>query len=330
MSPHMSPHLSPDIARLTPQTAQAIVDRFQPEYRVTETVARTGGEVSAVYEVRGAGAARPLVVKVFAPQWRPKMIKEVYVYRLLARHGIRHIPAVLHAAPAGVPGLPFAYTVMTRLDGEPLSQIGERLTTTDVARVYRQMGQILASVHQITRAEWGYVTTRVVDARPTNTAYMTDQFARKLGVFVDLGGDPELARAIDGYVARHAAEFAACTQPVLCHGDFHDGNVLVTDDARVSGFVDVEGAVAADPLLDLARTDYYALRDALRRDAFMSGYGQLPADADQRIATYRLHHALELCNWARSTGKPADTSRAMTDLIAITTGRPLQAGASPR
>jgi aminoglycoside phosphotransferase (APT) family kinase protein len=159
---------------------------------------------------------------------------------------------------------------------------------------------------------------------------MTDQFGRKLGVFVDLGGDPELARAIDGYVTVHSGLLAACTQPVLCHGDFHDGNVLVTADARVSGFVDVEGAVAADPLLDLARTDYYALRDAIRRDAFISGYGPLPADAGERIALYRLHHALELWNWATSIGKPADIARATTDLIAITTGRPLQVGALPR
>jgi hygromycin-B 7''-O-kinase len=322
--------MTPRHGRLTRRTAQAILDRFQPEYRVTDVVTRTGGEVSAVYEIRGAGIARPLVVKVFAPQWRPKMIKEVYVYRLLARHGIRSIPRVLHASPSGVPGLPFAYTVMTRLDGEPLSQAGDRLTAADIVAVYRQMGQMLAAVHGITQAEWGYVTTRVVDVKPTNAAYMTDQFTRKLSVFVGLGGDADLARAVVDYVAGHSGLFAACTLPVLCHGDFHDGNVLVTEDARVSGFVDVEGAVAADPLLDVARTEYYALRDATRREAFVTGYGPLPADADERMALYRLHHALELWNWATSTGKPADIARATTDLIAITTGRPLPAGAAPR
>jgi Ser/Thr protein kinase RdoA (MazF antagonist) len=135
---------------MNPATAQAIVDRFQPEYRVTDVVTRSGGEVSAVYEVRGSDGARPIVVKVFAPQWRPKMIKEVYVYRLLARHGIRDIPRVLHASPAGVPGLPFAYTVMTLLDGEPLAQVGGDLSAADVVAVYRRMGQILSAVHVIT------------------------------------------------------------------------------------------------------------------------------------------------------------------------------------
>jgi hygromycin-B 7''-O-kinase len=308
------------VIALSGETAQAIVGPIEPGYVVTEVVARTGGEVSTVYEIRGADAARPLIVKVYAPRWRPKLVKEVYVYRLLARHGIRHIPRVLHAAPFGIPALPFAYTVMTRLDGRPLAEVSGNPELMDV---YRDMGRLLAAVHRITQERWGYVTTRVVDEKPTNTAYMIDQFARRLAGFRDLGGDPALARAIEGHVARRADLFAACARPVLCHNDFHDGNVLVSrsgDSWRVTGFVDVEGAVSADPLFDLARTDYYALRDdPAKRDAFLGGYGPLPRDSADRIAVYRLHHALELWNWAASTGKPADRSRAKADLESVLT-----------
>jgi aminoglycoside phosphotransferase (APT) family kinase protein len=208
--------------------------------------------------------------------------------------------------------------VLTRLDGEPLLAVRDQLAGGDLATVYRQMGQLLAAVHRITRNHWGYVTTRVVDIRPTNTEYMTDQFARKLARFGELGGDPALARAIDRHVTRHADLFAACAAPALCHNDFHEGNVLVSRSGgewRVTGYVDVENVVSADPLLDLARTDYYALRDdEARRRAFIGGYGTLPPDWADRFAIYHLHHALELWNWAVSTGKPSDRSRAEADL----------------
>src|SRR6185503_12243838 len=84
---------------------------------------------------------------------------------------------------------------------------------------------------------------------------------------------------------------------------------------RVTGFVDVEGAVAADPLFDLARTDLHALReDPAAREAFLEGYSLLPPDWADRVALYRLHHALELWNWAAAMADPARGSRAMTEL----------------
>jgi hygromycin-B 7''-O-kinase len=300
---------------LEPEAARAVVAPVQPDHPVTQVVRRTGGEVSTVYEIRGANGVPPLIVKIYAPQWRSKLIKEIYVYRLMARHGIRHIPRVLHASPFGTPALPWAHTVMTALPGRPLVEVCDDLTGPDLARVHRRMGELLAAVHRITQPHWGYLTTRVVDARPTNTAYMTDKFARRLRDFADLGGDSALARAVTRHVARHTHVFAGCATPVLCHNDFHGGNVLVHR-GQITGYVDVEGAIAADPLLDVALTDYHVLRyHPVRRAAFLDGYGPVGLDWE-RIAIYRLHHALELWNWAARTGKPADRARATSDIEA--------------
>jgi aminoglycoside phosphotransferase (APT) family kinase protein len=232
---------------------------------------------------------------------------------------VRSIPRILHAAPFGIPELPLAHIVMTRLPGRPLATA--RLSPADAAGVYRRMGELLAAVHRIDQPLWGYLTTRVVDTRDDNTAYMTDQFDRRLRDFAALGGDAALARAIERYVAQHGDRFAACTGPVLCHNDFHQGNVLVSPDGRVTGFVDVEGAIAADPLFDLARTDFYALRgDPVARAALLDGYGPLPPDWADRVVIYQLHHALELWNWAARIGKPADQARALADMRTLLGG----------
>jgi len=313
---------------LSRSAAQDIVGGVAPEFRVADVVARGGGEVNAVYEVRDAGGARPLIVKVYPERWparsdlwRSKLAKEVYVYRLLARHGVRQIPRVLRHETAGVPALPSAFAVLTLLDGGPLSAVVDRLTEGQADRVYHRMGELLAAVHQISADRWGYVATGIVDAKPSNPAYMLDQFATKLVRFGDLGGDPALAEAIDRHVTRHADVFAACRRPALCHNDFHDGNVLVAEAEggwQVTGYVDVENTVVADPLLDLARTDYHALRDSpAKRDAFLRGYGPLPPDAAARMALYRLHHALEFWNWSASTGKRALLADIETDLARI-------------
>jgi aminoglycoside phosphotransferase (APT) family kinase protein len=316
---------------LPPAAAQAVLADVLPGFRVIEVVTRAGGEVNAVYEVRGAGDVRPVVIKVYRQRgrtrpWLSKLAKEVYVYRLLARRGVEAIPRILRDESAGVPDLPAPFAVMTLLGGQPLATVGDRLTDRDTDRVYEHLGRLLAEVHSVPAATWGYVTTGIIDAQPSNTAYMLGQFGTKLRRFGDLGGDPLLAEAIARHVARHAELLAACPRPALCHNDFHDGNVLVARagaEWRVTGYVDVENAIVADPLLDLAKTDYYALRhDPAKRRAFLRGYGPLPADWAERVALYQVHHALEFWNWSAATGKRELLADIRADIERLIDGHP--------
>src|SRR5262245_43386032 len=135
-------------------------------------------------------------------------------------------------------------TVMTRVPGEPLAT-----APADAMReLYRQLGVLQASMHRITQPAFGYLTTGVLDPVATNTAYMTRQFTAKLAEFAERGGDPETHRLASARVAERSGLFGSCAVPVLCHNDLHEGNVLVVPDGdgwRVTGFVDVENAIAA-------------------------------------------------------------------------------------
>ena len=74
------------------------------------------------------------------------------------------------------------------------------------------------------------LTTTILDPKPANTVYMTEQFGKKLREFSALGGDAALRAAIERYVGERAGLFAACGHAVLCHNDFHGGNILVDRD----------------------------------------------------------------------------------------------------
>lgn len=289
-------------ADLSPSAAEEIVRRVAPKAAVVGVVARTGGQLSTIYEVRCADPDDSVIVKVYAEQWRWKQAKEAHVYDLLARHGVGPVPVVLHAESAGGV-LDQAFTVLSRLPGRPLSEAEPDEAGT--RRIYTRLGAILAAVHGIGQDSYGYLTTRVLEPQPTNTAYMTGQFAKKLHEFTELGGDPALHRAVTSHVAERVELFGRCPAPVLCHNDFHEGNVLVADGA-VTGFIDVENAIAADPLMDLAKTDYYAVQGAdAKLSALVDGYGPLPGDWRDRLAVYRLYHALELWDWFAAIGHTA-------------------------
>ena len=84
------------------------------------------------------------------------------------------------------------------------------------------------------------------------------------------------------------------------------------DTLRVTGFVDVENAIAADPLLDLAKTIQYSIRDNREKMLGLTdGYGPVQMN---RIELYRLYHSLELWDWFCSTGEVAHLDSIARDL----------------
>lgn len=277
---------------------------------------RGGGALSNVHEVRRADGPS-LVVKHYTDQWRWKQEKEVYVFGLLNESapfaGRVRVPEVVHVDTER------AVTVMTLLPGRPLSEVP--LEGAAQRAVLAEVGSLTRGLHRIPQPAFGYLTTQVIDPLPTNRAYMTRQFDKKLAEFADLAGDRDLRASISGYVSDHTELLERCDRPVLCHNDLHAGNVLVEPDGdrwRVTGLVDVENAIAADPLMDLAKTIQYQFEypaDAF--EALIDGYGPLGEDGPERIRLYRIYHALELWDWFASIGTTAPLDGIATGLRSL-------------
>jgi hygromycin-B 7''-O-kinase len=274
------------------------------EFPGSEIVARSGGQQNTVYEVRRT--ADSLIAKVYTPESAWKQAKEVHVYGLLEGLGDA-VPRVVQVGDN--------FTVLTKLDGVPLSETDP----PDWRATYEQLGQLLAAIHRIEQPAYGYLTDEILDPLPDNTQYMRRQFTNKLKEFEDLHGDPALLADIRQYVETHAGLLDANKTPVLCHNDFHEGNVLVDPSTwRVTGFIDVENALAADPLMDLAKTESYSIRgDQEKLAGLVDGYGDLPPDWRDRTTLYRLYHSLELWDWFASIGITEHLDSIARDMAGI-------------
>lgn len=276
---------------------------------VTEIVPRTGGSLNTVYEVRLAGAD-PLIVKRYSDESPWKQSKEVHVYGLMA--GVGAVPRVVRV------DYERAMTVLTMLPGKPMWE-RESEPGTDRA-AYRRMGEFLAAVHRIRLPAYGYLTTEILDPLADNASNMRRNFARHLKNFLAEGGPADLHDAVARRVAAGERYFAACSGAVLCHNDLHEGNVLVDDAGTVTGFIDVENAVAGDPMFDLAKTLQFELTEsATKRAALLDGYGPLPPHAAERIELYRIYHAIELWTWYSSVGHTKDLSALLASLRSLST-----------
>jgi aminoglycoside phosphotransferase (APT) family kinase protein len=302
---------------LTMATAQAIMRRHCPWCVVEGLDLCHGGNISAVYELRCAKPDPPVILKVYPDAFHWKMEKELYVYRLLGRIEGLPSPSIV-SSDNSKELLPQSYVLMTTLEGRPLSHAGSSLSARELRDIYFQMGTLLAKIHGIALDAFGYITTRVMTPHPTNDAYMRSQFEKKLAEFDAHGGDAALRRTVEEYVETHRDLLTQAPTPVLCHDDYHEGNVLVAEEGgkwRVTGIVDVENAVSADPLLDIAKTDYYAIQEnEAKREGFLAGYGRLPMNWRERVQLYKLYHALELWDWFAAVGNQAAVVRITDDI----------------
>lgn len=254
-----------------------------PGFDLVSVAPLDGGEVHTNYELRTADG-RHLVLKLYRGELSWKLDKEAYLLDLVGRRLSIPVPEIVHRTRAAL--------VMTKLPGGPA-----RFSDADSVSVSRQVGAILRELHTITFESFGYIETRVTNPASSNLAYMRRRIERKVR-----SGPPELRDPLERHFAEHEQALAGCETAVLCHNDAHDANVLV-DDGRITGLVDWENAVAADPILDLAKA--HAFSDGSSEEtleALIEGYGPLRREWREAFDLYVIDHLLELWVWFAHLG----------------------------
>jgi len=298
--------LKPDL-QLSLATVQAIVDQAGSAQTVATMSRLHGGEMAAVYEIAFVDALRPsLVMKVYPEDLHWKMQKEITVLGLIGNRLSVPVPRIL-LADDSKRLLDLNFAVMTRLEGTKLGLGGleETLSAAERLSAYVQIGRLLREFHRIEMDAFGYIGAKGIGTpHATNRLYSTYQFRRKLDEFAERGGDARLAAKVAAHVAAREALLDDCTRPVLCHNDLHAGNLLarVLDGAVcLTGVVDFEGALAGDPLMDVAKAALYLKPED--RCALLDGYGDLDREhGPQTLDLYHLLFVLELWCWMAQLG----------------------------
>ena len=300
--------------------ARRILARLEPPIEpVAIQRVEHGGASGAIYFVTTTSDG-DLVVKVYPrePWWR--MAKEFYVAGLMAGGGGIRSPRFL-LADDSYQLLPFRYAVMTRLAGESLALCERQMDEGQIVDIWSQAGAQLRRIHDIPMEAFGYIADGRLTLRSgANRDYMDGAWRRKLAQFRELGGEEALAGAMeDKWSARHGL-LDQCVEPKLCHYDFHPGNLLAARDGevwRLSGVLDFEDSLAADPLLDIGKCVHFArIGDNARWRGLLAGYGPIDRpDWQAGVELYRLYQAVEYWDWIVFLNRPeAERARVLAGI----------------
>lgn len=253
------------------------------------------GWFNASYCVRLANG-REVVLKIAPPKGAEVMLyeKDLMTTEVAAMRLVRQNPAI------PVPEIYFFdkdhdlcdadYFFMEKVAGDNLEHVKAHLSPATKAAIDYQIGEIIREVNGFTGLYFGYDGNSDLRAQTWKEAFLKiveavlEDGARKNALY---GYGYDEIRAV---FLQHASSLAEVTTPCLVHWDAWDLNFFVKD-GRISGIIDFERALWADPLME-AQFRYLAFGAGVTNS--MRGYGKtaFTLAEEQRCWLYTLHLAL--------------------------------------
>ncbi len=213
--------------------------------------------------------------------------QEAWALERCRRAGVP-VAEVFWAGPADLNGRTAEVMVQSRLPGRPLADILATLSREQLGRVLRRAGEILRAIHGIEAGgfyrrhddgSWDFPDWESVAA-----SAIRDRGAEKPLILQAGFGEADFALMMDAL--RRARDEFPGRRPVLCHGDFLPGHILVDEDLAITGIIDFGDFQGGLPLHDFAYLSYK--EPALDLEPLKAGY------ADERLFDERFDIGLNL------------------------------------
>ncbi len=159
------------------------------------------------------------------------------------------------------------YFFMEKLSGGSFFSQQDKLSEEEKQKIRFETGKLNKQINSIIGEKFGYIGLPKMQGENWYEVFsnMINQIltdAERLQI--DLKISPEKVKS---QLANSRAYFTEITTPCLVHWDLWDGNVFV-EDGKVTGLIDWERSLWADPLMEVGFRTYENNR------GFMAGYGK--------------------------------------------------------
>jgi fructosamine-3-kinase len=227
------------------------------------------------------------------------LLQLFYEYRMMRREPAIHIRLLEETSVPVPPILAYDFSrrlidrdflIMPRLPGRPLNTLN--LNTSGSDRAFREWGQHVAQIHQITDPDnrFGYLGEhKCMEPQTSWRKAFKVMYQKELDDICSFGGYLR-TQADDalGLLEEHLDVFESCQISTLCHGDLWITNLLVQPDGKVTGVIDFDRACWGDIEWDMAIAEYCGIT----RPPFWEGYGRVVHTHSGSAAIRRLFYLL--------------------------------------
>lgn len=187
----------------------------------------------------------------------------------------------------------YVYMVLSWVEGEDLEIVLPNLEKSEQYRLGREAGTILRQVHAL------QVIDRMI---PNSTGH--EKKMRQIKAYESSDHRFENDGPALNMVEKNIDKIWT-RKPVLCHGDFHPGNLIYMKDGHL-GVIDFNRLTVTDPY-----ESFYKLQSFARNISVLYAIGQIhayfddsiPDDFFEAMAVYVAHASLYSIRWAEAFGE---------------------------
>jgi len=221
------------------------------------------------------GADRPLVLRIAPPDdagfvfyERGMMAQEPTIHALVRERTDVPVPEII-AYDRSRQVIDRDYLLMERLRGVPLAQFA--CTQAQMDSVLEQVGRYLRQIHEITAEQYGYLGEHhCMEAQRDWESAFRVMWGKLIDDVAAAGYyDDDQVTWAKGLLEKHISHFRRHVTSRLLHMDIWSQNILVDEDAHVTGLVDFDRALWGDKEIEFAVLDYCGVSEP----AFWRGYG---------------------------------------------------------
>ena len=181
------------------------------------------------------------------------------------------------------------FLIMERLPGHPMCEA----TACDEEAIFQEVGALLADVHRLTAAQYGYLGPhRPMTPQPNWNDAFAIMWRKLLDDIVCVGQYSDEDRTfLLKLLDHHLPVFSRQVPASLLHMDIWQQNILISEHGVLTGLIDWDRALWGDPEIEFAVLDYCGISTP----AFWEGYGQArDASPEARIRnTFYLLYELQ-------------------------------------
>lgn len=236
-----------------------------------------------------SGAA--FIVKLGPPGSAPKWAATHDVYRLGREAGLP-LPELVHFDPASDLVGGWATRVFTWMDGIPAASA--LADGADVEGFFSDVATMARTLHGLPAAAFSSRLDGSAPAFDRWSDYLSYRLPQVLERVRRTEAFPEAeVAALVAEIADLAGVVDDHARPPVCHRDLHLDNLLATPTGRLAAVLDLDGAEAWDPAIDLVKLRWLVFpHHPGSEEAFTAAYGRPPC-WDERV---RLCELVELLN----------------------------------